>query len=93
MSRQQPPEFTKLELEFIAYFMETEYCVCGGYVFHDEWNMKQTRGVMASLVKKGVITTLIVDEDVPDSTWISIDEDRFEEFKNILKINGIKWMW
>jgi hypothetical protein len=44
--------FTKLELEFIDYFKETEYCVGGGYVFHNEWNMKQTRGYVLIKAKE-----------------------------------------
>lgn len=67
--------FTKLELEFIDYFKETEYCVGGGYVFHKEWNMKQTRGVISSLIQKDVIVTCddsYSERDYP-STWISLD--------------------
>ncbi len=93
MNKDKTSEFTQLELEFIAYFMETEYDKCAGYVFHDEWDMKVTRGVMSSLVKKNVITDLIVDCDCTNETWVSIDVDRFEEFETILEMNGIKWGW
>jgi len=88
-------KFTQLELEFIAYFMDTEYCRCGGYVFYDEWNMKVTRGVMASLVKKKVITGTDDTCSEPDypSMWVSIDEGRYEEFGKILDENKIQWKW
>lgn len=67
--------FTKLELDFIDYFKETEYCVGGGYVFHNEWDMKKTRGVMSSLIQKNVIITCDDSLSEPDypSTWISLD--------------------
>jgi|TARA_R100000482_G_C5120437_1_gene145425 dephospho-CoA kinase len=75
--------FTKLELEFIDYFKETEYCVGGGYVFHNEWNMKQTRGVMSSLKQKKIITVIDDSLSEPDypCTWISIDIPKLVEMK------------
>tara|TARA_R100000664_G_scaffold2504_1_gene6247 strand:+ start:2233 stop:2493 length:261 start_codon:yes stop_codon:yes gene_type:complete len=75
--------FTKLELEFIDYFKETEYCVGGGYVFHNEWNMKQTRGVMSSLKQKKILVVIDDSLSEPDypSTWVALDIPKLVELK------------
>ena len=90
-------KLTKKEKEFLAYFMETEYGEGCGYVFFDEWEMKSTRGVMGSLVKKGVITHIDDDwrsmgAEYPMS-WITINADELESYGKLLDESGIKWRW
>tara|TARA_Y100001937_G_C7119142_1_gene331682 strand:+ start:1202 stop:1639 length:438 start_codon:yes stop_codon:yes gene_type:complete len=69
--------FTNLEKNFIEYFLDTEYGEGCGHVFHREWDMHITRGVMSSLVKKKVLT--VVDDEFHDSdypsTWVAMDMD------------------
>ncbi len=90
--------FTKLELDFIAYFMETEYEKGTGYCFHDEWNMNVTRAVIASLIKKNVIDIQTSEElelsgnEYP-ATWIMINMDLYDELGEILDSHNIQWRW
>tara|TARA_Y100000114_G_scaffold157302_1_gene189386 strand:- start:8139 stop:8591 length:453 start_codon:yes stop_codon:yes gene_type:complete len=69
--------FTNLEKNFIEYFLDTEYGEGCGHVFHYEWDMHITRGVMSSLVKKKVLTA--IDDDFHESdypsTWVAMDMD------------------
>lgn len=73
--------FTNLEKNFVEYFLDTEYGEGCGHLFHKEWDMKQIRGVMASLVKKRVLT--VVDDDFASSdypsTWVAMDMDLLKE--------------
>jgi len=46
---------TELEKAFIKYFEYTEYGEYGGYLFPQEWDMKVTRGVISSLIKKNIV--------------------------------------
>ena len=88
--------FTKLELNFIAYFMDTEYEKGTGYCFHDEWNMNITRGVISSLIKKNIIciqNTEWASFGESPNTWIMINMDLYEELGLILDNNDIKWSW
>ena len=90
--------FTKLELDFIAYFMETEYEKGTGYCFHDEWDMNITRGVISSLIKKNVIDIQTAEElelegsEYP-ATWIMINMDLYDELGLILDNKNIQWKW
>ena len=89
-------KLTQAEMDFVAYFMETEYGIGCGYVFYDEWNMKTTRGTMSSLKKKGVIMN--IDEDwkytgCSPSSWISFNMDMLTELGRILDENNVRWRW
>ena len=89
-------KLTKKEMDFVAYFMDTEYGRGCGYVFYDEWDMNTTRGIMSSLVKKGVIVT--IDENWKEagcspSSWVSFNMDMFTELGKILDENKILWRW
>ena len=48
-------KFTDLEKGLIEHLIDSEFHHGGNYVYFDEWNMKVTRGVIASLVKKGIM--------------------------------------
>lgn len=90
-------ELTDKEMNFVAYFMETEYGEGCGYVFFEEWDMKKTRGVMSSLVKKGVITH--IDEDWRSMgaeypmSWICLNGEQLETYGKLLDEADIKWRW
>lgn len=90
--------FTKLELDFIAYFMETEYEKGTGYCFHDEWNMNVTRAVISSLIKKNIIDIqtsqeLELNDNEYPATWIMINMDLYDELGKILDSKNIQWRW
>lgn len=89
-------DLTNKELNFVAYFMDTEYGEGMGYVFFDEWDMKSTRGIMGSLRKKGVITH--IDEDwksmgTAPCSWICLNGEQMKSYAKLLDEADIKWRW
>lgn len=46
---------TELEKEFIKFFEYTEWGEYGGYLHSEDWDMKVTRGVISSLIKKNIV--------------------------------------
>jgi hypothetical protein len=82
-------DLTSLERQFVEYFIDTEYGYGCGHLFHNEWDMKITRGVMASLVKKNVL--VVIDDDLSEpsypSTWVCMDMDLLEGNGSV--VNGV----
>ena len=98
---------TKLEMQVINDIVNADHSSdgfgLGGYLYHDEYDMKVFRGVFASLSKKGIAhfeeTDLEGDRISDPSTWGSIcsayqeevekssDQSQYTESEK----NTIKW--
>ena len=70
--------FTELENQLIEHLIDSEFGHGGNYVYFDEWDMKTTRGVIASLVKKEII---------------EIDWANSSRYSNDISNPGVEYLW
>ena len=80
-------QVTKMEMEIITHVVDADHSSDGyglaGYIFNDDFDMKKYRGVIASLIKKGIINTSNDDINGEPVMWVTITkEHQVENPKN-----------
>ena len=81
-------QVTELETEVLEAIRDAEHTFDGfgmqGHLEHTEWDMTKYRGVIGSLVKKGIIDTELMTEGGDEySTWCSVKSKYQIEDKSI----------
>jgi hypothetical protein len=70
---------TKQEKELLDYIAEADHSSdgygLGGYVYEEDFDMKKLRGVLASLIKKGIVTMEKMDINWEEYTWVSVTSE------------------
>jgi len=76
-------ELTKMEMEIVDAIEMSDHSTdghgLGGYIYKDEFPMKKYRGVISSLIKKGVIESENYEVNGEDYTWCCITSKHQEE--------------
>ena len=70
---------TTLEKEILVKILNSEHAAEGfglcGYIYHEDNDMKKTRGALSSLIKKGVIGIDKHSDLYKNSTWCFVEPE------------------
>ena len=87
---------TKLEYKIIQHLLNSDFTTDGegirAYIDHDDFNMKTYRGVLSSLIKKGIIETSVENDvyGLPTQTWAKITDNFQQNIDGEYKLINIK---
>ena len=75
----EPVKVTELEAELLRYIEDADHSSDGhglqGYIYKEDLDMNKFRGVISSLVKKGIIETEIIEVNFEKYLWASVKSD------------------
>tara|TARA_R110001606_G_C15004829_1_gene607628 strand:- start:227 stop:547 length:321 start_codon:yes stop_codon:yes gene_type:complete len=91
-------KLTKLEHKIIQHLLDSDFTTDSpdegirGYIDHDDFNMKTYRGVLSSLIKKGIIKTSVESDayGLPTQTWAKITDNFQQNIDGEYKLINIK---